>query len=581
MKRVLVLCFIAFFLGQLSYGQDVYKIGGTSVEPDGAEVLTTNLKILNLSLSNEVSMAMRAKTLNGNLSRFLYVTVPYKQIDLPEGASLEFTLKDGNKLTFPVERKMVWSVDHVVVHGGKGDANVIRIPFRISDEQLDQLCSAQVTYVTIHSVPEEVSFKPRSNYLVANVTKSLRSELNKMESSHSSFTDASSARTSTNSGNGPKYQIHETPNTKVFTVNDLSQTLFGNCYNGVFSVYEKDTHTNHIFDRDGKLLGDVRSLDILNFYDGRLTIGKPDIPGREIYIIDRNGTLVKNIHHPDYEAYAGFIDGVAVIRKWEMGSGLNWHDIRFVNEKGDYILEQISGSVINAYVGDLKSNRRSFRKPSGFNYGYADQSGKIVIQPIYNEGASFSEGLAAVAKKEGDKTKWGFIDLNGNVVIPFKFNNEPSVFKEGLSVAVKQNGRYVYINKSGEPVSPEYRDATVFCNGIAWVQMLDGSFSLIDKEFNQKRRMDNLVEFSKDYDSCASFNLIQAKTKERYSSEKRGLYSYDTGDLLLDLSAGYSLSPLNTTDTVFFYSSNREGEVFNGYINAQGEIIIKFIQSEF
>lgn len=41
------------------------------------------------------------------------------------------------------------------------------------------------------------------------------------------------------------------------------------------------------------------------------------------------------------------------------------------------------------------------------NYGYIDQSGRILIKPQFKYALPFSENLAAVKVPEG---KWGFID---------------------------------------------------------------------------------------------------------------------------------------------------------------------------
>ncbi|EDJ0203504.1 WG repeat-containing protein, partial [Campylobacter coli] len=45
--------------------------------------------------------------------------------------------------------------------------------------------------------------------------------------------------------------------------------------------------------------------------------------------------------------------------------------------------------------------------------GFIDKSGKIVIEPIFDDIWDFREGLAGV-KLNG---KWGFIDKSGKIVI--------------------------------------------------------------------------------------------------------------------------------------------------------------------
>ena len=57
------------------------------------------------------------------------------------------------------------------------------------------------------------------------------------------------------------------------------------------------------------------------------------------------------------------------------------------------------------------------------------------------------DGMAAI--KVGKK--WGFIDANGNMVIPPQFE-EVNSFSEG-SAEVKSNGQWVHIDKTGKIVS--------------------------------------------------------------------------------------------------------------------------------
>ncbi|MGI7994039.1 WG repeat-containing protein, partial [Campylobacter coli] len=52
-------------------------------------------------------------------------------------------------------------------------------------------------------------------------------------------------------------------------------------------------------------------------------------------------------------------------------------------------------------------------------YGFIDRSGKFAIEPKFDSGEYFSEGLAGV-KLNG---RWGFIDRSGKFVIKPKFDS--------------------------------------------------------------------------------------------------------------------------------------------------------------
>lgn len=95
-----------------------------------------------------------------------------------------------------------------------------------------------------------------------------------------------------------------------------------------------------------------------------------------------------------------------------------------------------------------------------------------VIEPAFEGNwLEFSEGLAAVGKK-------GYIDKNGNIVIPFQYDGAGK-FQEGL--APVQRGRsWGYIDQKGEVLIPfQYEEAFVFSEGLASVKK-DDKWMVID-----------------------------------------------------------------------------------------------------
>ncbi|HBE18021.1 MAG TPA: hypothetical protein DEG17_24915 [Cyanobacteria bacterium UBA11149] len=74
----------------------------------------------------------------------------------------------------------------------------------------------------------------------------------------------------------------------------------------------------------------------------------------------------------------------------------------------------------------------------------------------FSEAWPFSEGLAVVAVFENNKSSYGYIDSQGNIAIPPKFD-EPSSFRGGLAeVRIRDSkniDRYTnwgYIDKTGK-----------------------------------------------------------------------------------------------------------------------------------
>jgi WG containing repeat/Caspase domain len=81
----------------------------------------------------------------------------------------------------------------------------------------------------------------------------------------------------------------------------------------------------------------------------------------------------------------------------------------------------------------------------------------------------FANGLAAVRQLG----KWGFVDMNGKVIIPCAYD-AVTRFSEGFA-AVKQAGKWFYINTLGDIVRiGDFIDAKPCSEGMAWVKTMEG-----------------------------------------------------------------------------------------------------------
>ncbi|MCL1975778.1 MAG: WG repeat-containing protein [Firmicutes bacterium] len=125
-------------------------------------------------------------------------------------------------------------------------------------------------------------------------------------------------------------------------------------------------------------------------------------------------------------------------------------------------------------------------------FGFIDENGQEIIPLSYDWAFSFSEGLAAVniggvwiggeVSSWLDGGKWGFIDRTGQIVVPIIYDFVKS-FSDGLAaVAIGEEGHVVvglywnsvnnakwgFINKSGEVVLPiKYDYVESFSDGLA------------------------------------------------------------------------------------------------------------------
>ncbi|MEC4113298.1 WG repeat-containing protein [Myroides pelagicus] len=107
----------------------------------------------------------------------------------------------------------------------------------------------------------------------------------------------------------------------------------------------------------------------------------------------------------------------------------------------------LSCFVLSCYAQDLAM----FKKDG--KVGFINKSGEVVIDPVYSNGKSFSDGLAAVTYSG---KMWGYIDSSGKFVIDpiFKRAND---FVGGMAI-VSMNGDNIYINKEGNEVNVKGAD---------------------------------------------------------------------------------------------------------------------------
>jgi hypothetical protein len=187
---------------------------------------------------------------------------------------------------------------------------------------------------------------------------------------------------------------------------------------------------------------------IAPFFDGMARVAdSPEVDGADSFegFIDRNGKeriSLSNRHFGDFH------DDLAVI--YPLGSEIMMGQ-KYMDENGVEVFD-ISPDV----AGDFYEGRAWFHDVNTKLNGYIDRTGAKIIPAIYNATEDFHEG-AAFVEKDG---KVGYIDKNGEMVIPFVIDNElewPQFFYvidhgfyNGLAYV---NGGY--IDKTGEFVIPE------------------------------------------------------------------------------------------------------------------------------
>ena len=105
-------------------------------------------------------------------------------------------------------------------------------------------------------------------------------------------------------------------------------------------------------------------------------------------------------------------------------------------------------------------------------WGFIDRNGNEVIPCKYDYADWFSEKLILVELND----KWGFIDKDGNEVVPCKYNPDKETyinFEEGFARVISEDYKCGFIDETGNEAIPcKYDEVTHFTEGLAAVMIV-------------------------------------------------------------------------------------------------------------
>ncbi|MCX7995251.1 MAG: WG repeat-containing protein, partial [candidate division WOR-3 bacterium] len=188
----------------------------------------------------------------------------------------------------------------------------------------------------------------------------------------------------------------------------------------------------------------------------------------------------------------------------------------------------------------------------GDKYGFVDLSGKIVIEPKFDAATYFSEGLAGVVMYD----KCWFIDKTGKKAIDLKYDGL-NTFEEGVAL-VRIDTLYGFIDKNGKwVIKPQYSDAYSFSEGLAAVKKQD-KWGYIDKEGRV------VIDFKFDAAYPFSENRALVLIDDTYG------FINKRGDLTIDMSNYETMG-------IYFTEGLVPVEIDNkwGFVDTLGSLVIK------
>lgn len=253
------------------------------------------------------------------------------------------------------------------------------------------------------------------------------------------------------------------------------------------AVQIEDGDNWSIMDKDGKIVvkEEYNPKDRISLInpDGVYWVKSGIDDKYRLYSID---SPKKPISSDEYVYVTIFIDGKAFV-----SDGVN--PIKIIDTKGN-VKETLSKDIRRiTQFETIISNRIAFQDKSG-KWGYLDMDGNIVIKAQYKTVYPFSDEVALVEKMDDD-TKLYVIGKNGKEKGKIDLNKYKSVIFEPIytegKLAVRELGkedRLIYLDKEGnvtlEP-SKKYKDSgrhSLFYNGYAIVDDNEGNCGIIDEK---------------------------------------------------------------------------------------------------
>lgn len=250
------------------------------------------------------------------------------------------------------------------------------------------------------------------------------------------------------------------------------------------------------------------------FNDGVASLARATEEGQSVAPYGYVNTKGEIVVPMEYEAAREFYDGVGVVRKngkWgavnasgqliipcEYSYLSNFSDGLATGRKdGEYIVFNTAGQVVftTSYsVGSFHDGIAVIRAESGNGRslsGFIDNTGKVLVEPIYTVAYDFRDGYANVGLGDWDDLKYGYIDKTGRVIVPIEYSGDMGRggnIQNGLITMTVwdengQNPVYTTYNSQGEVVdrTGPYDSVGNYSEGLAPVTK-DGKTGYIDTE---------------------------------------------------------------------------------------------------
>lgn len=284
-----------------------------------------------------------------------------------------------------------------------------------------------------------------------------------------------------------------------------------------------------------------------------------------------------------YESVGWFNEGYALVTREKDGKT----EAGFIDKKGNLVVPFSEDYTHNVFMGMNRfvDERSMFLVPNetGSKHGFIDQTGKVVIEPKYDDASIFNDGLAYV--EEGKK--WYYIDVNGKVVFqgPSEYQagghgtrvSQMTMyhFEEGLAMIRDSLQRQGFIDKKGKVFikpSDTFDRADFFEEDLAVVVKRGPNH---DEKWGFINKKGELV-VNTIYDEANSFREGLAAVRTGSFDCPSWGYIDKSGKVAIPLQYCYATS---FEDGLAFVANGSMQERKGGYIDKSGNVVVPFAYS--
>jgi hypothetical protein len=173
------------------------------------------------------------------------------------------------------------------------------------------------------------------------------------------------------------------------------------------------------------------------------------------------------------------------------------------------------------YLGDKRITDNSKPEDGELNIivSVIDTNGETIIEAgKYGDIWDFHDGLAQASIKKRDYNKVGFVDKNGEIIIPMEYHLSSAGNFSWWIAIVEKSKKFGIINKNNEIIAPfEYEDIKAFYNWYAFAQK-EKECGIIDWKWVFKPFKDECELYSSENDlwyiKKQSEQLVMTKDEE-------------------------------------------------------------------